>query len=158
HRDNGDEAGGDECRAAVADVWSRQRTPARGSRAWLAPAVPPHVDVPRTTPARVPTRSRLWERLRGGLRWTALLDRSGERTDALALHLPPLRLVVAGARGPPPLRHLHRQPRVPSDASQRRTGGPLLANGPRPVAARTRPHGVITGRRGRHRLRRRPER
>ena len=128
-----------ECGAAVADVRRRRRPPAYGRRARAAAAVPAALDVPRPRAARVPARRRLRERLRGGVRRPALLDRPCNRPHALALHRPPLRLVVAGARRPSPLRHLHRQPRVPGDAAERRARRVLAADRPHPLAARDRP-------------------
>ena len=148
----------DQRRAAVADVRRGQRAPAGGRRDGAAAAVPAALDVPRQAPARVPAGRRLRQRLRGGLRRPAVLDRPGERPDSLALHLPRLRLVVAGARRPPPLRHLHRQPRVPRDAAGRRARRPLARDRPHPLAPRDRPVGVVAARRERHGLRRRPER
>ena len=142
----------------MADVRRGQRAPARGRREGAAAAVPDALDVPRQAPARVPAGRRLRQRLRGGLRRPAVLDRPGERPHSLALHLARLRLVVAGARRPPPLRDLHRQPRVPRDAAGRRDRRLLAGDRPHPVAAHDRPVGVVAARRGRHALRRRPGR
>ena len=142
----------------MADVRRRQRPPPHGRVGRAPTAVPPPVDLPRSGAARVPARRRLRQRLRRGVRRAPLGARPGDRPGPLALRRPPVRLVVARARRPPSLRHLHREPRVSRDSVRRRARRLLPRDRPHPLATRARPLRVVTGGRRRHRLRRRPGR
>ena len=70
-----------------------------------------------------------------------------ERPRALAYRLAPLRLGVARARRPPPLRHVHRQLGVPCATPTAASSSRSRADGPRALAARDRPDRVVAARR-----------